>query len=333
MTKIAKARTEWQNRVMTKRQKLVRVAVLLGGISSERSVSLQSGREVLRHLPEQYIGKAYDPKKDLPKLFADAKAGKIDIAFNALHGPSGEDGRIQGFLDTLGIPSTGSGVLASALAMDKSMAKRVYNSDGIPSPRAVQIKAGDWKHHKEELLKLISHDIKSPIVVKPNSSGSSVAITVKPIKADWSRAISKALKEDGKSCLVEAFHKGRELTIPILEKKGIPRALPVIEIRTKRTFFDYEAKYEGASEEICPAPIPEEVRTQAQNLALDAHAVLGCKGYSRTDIIWQDSGLFVLETNTLPGLTKMSLFPQSAKVAGITFAELLDQILQEGLRA
>jgi len=131
----------------------------------------------------------------------------------------------------------------------------------------------------------------------------------------------------------EAFQKGREFTVPILEKKGIPKALPVIEIRTKRTFFDYEAKYEGASEEICPAPIPEEVRTQAQNLALDAHAVLGCKGYSRTDIIWQDSGLFVLETNTLPGLTKMSLFPQSAKVAGITFAELLDQILQEGLRA
>lgn len=318
---------------MPKSKKQIRVAVLLGGISSERSISLQSGREVLRQLPKAYIGKAYDPKKDLPKLFADAMAGKIDIAFNALHGPFGEDGRIRGFLDTLGIPATGSGVLASALAMDKAMAKRVYCSAGIPSPRAIQITKSDWKNHKKDLLKLISSDIQSPIVVKPNTSGSSVAISVRPMKASWGRAISKALKEDGESCLVEAFLSGRELTVPVLEKNGLPEALPVIEIRTKREFFDYKAKYEGASDEICPAPIPDTVRAQAQQLALDAHTALGCSGYSRTDVIWHKDALFVLETNALPGLSKMSLLPQSAKVAGLSFSELIDRILQEGLRA
>lgn len=317
---------------------MIRVAVLMGGASSERAVSLRSGAMVVRHLPtDVYRTTTYDPGKNssLVKLVQDAQKGKIDVVFNALHGTHGEDGHIQGLLEILGLPYTGSGVMASAQAMNKQRSKDLLLMKGLPVIKGLLIDRQLFSREPKKCLSKIKHSLGSRVVFKPNASGSSVGLTVGPRLADWPKALKLALKEDPQGCLVESLISGRELTVPVLETRGIPHALPVVEIRTAGGVFDYHAKYhDKRTQEICPAPISGHATRRAQNLAIRAHQALGCRGYSRTDFMMDDKErVFILETNTLPGLTSASLLPKSAAAIGMDYPKLLAHLIREAMYA
>ncbi|MHB8631673.1 MAG: D-alanine--D-alanine ligase family protein [Candidatus Limnocylindria bacterium] len=248
-------------------------------------------------------------------LSASPAGDRIDVAFIALHGPWGEDGKLQGVLDTLGIPYTGSGVLASALAMDKAMAKTVLAANGLDVPEGEIVTSPAQRP-----------SIAPPSVVKPVENGSSVGITMVDDPKHYAAAIAEALKYDARA-LVEERIAGRELTVGIIGLDAL-QALPVIEIVTTRAFFDYRAKYDSsASEELCPAPIPDEVARRAQDFAVRAHRALGCRGISRTDLMWDGDRMAILEVNTMPGMTPNSLVPKAAAVAGISYAQLVDRLI------
>ncbi len=304
------------------------IALIYGGISSERDVSLSSGQQVFDALDKsKYEITHYDPKTDLAKLAADAT--QIDAALIILHGPYGEDGTIQGMLDMLGIPYQGSGVLASALAMDKVTTKKLYSAVGIPTPAYLVFEQADAASPDT-----IVDRLGLPVVVKPALGGSSIGMSIVREKETLAAAIEKAFTQD-RTVMVEAFIKGVELTGGVLGNDN-PQALPLIEIRPseKYDFFDYEAKYKpGATTEICPAPVNETITQKAQSYALAAHQTLGCMGYSRTDIMLADGDLYVLETNTIPGMTATSLFPQSAAAAGLPFGALLDRLIELAIEA
>lgn len=251
-----------------------------------------------------------------------ADAEPLDVMLIALHGPWGEDGRIQGLLDTLGIPYTGSGVLASALAMDKVMAKTVLAAHGLDVPRGVSVtRAGDPA----------ARAIPLPAFVKPVQQGSSVGSSIVEQADALEPAIAAALRFDDRA-LVEERVIGRELTVAVIGNDEL-EALPVIEIVTSHAFFDYGAKYDaGESDEIVPARIPDEVASRAKDLAIRAHTALGCRGMSRTDLIWSaDDRMVVLEVNTIPGMTANSLLPKAAREAGIAFGTLLDRLIRWAL--
>ena len=255
----------------------------------------------------------------------------IDVAFLALHGKYGEDGTLQGFLELTGTPYTGSGVLASALAMDKVMAKRMMAADGIRMPKGVAITRADFAREPGASLVAARHMM--PAVVKPSKQGSSVGMSLVDTESALETAVRVALQHDDE-VLVEERIFGTEITVGVV---GIPgtgtvEALPVVEIVPKRAFFDYKAKYDpDQCDEICPARITAEAAREAQDLAVRAHRSLGCRGYSRTDLILAKDGPVVLEVNTLPGMTMNSLLPKAAKAAGISFADLLDRIVKLAL--
>jgi D-alanine-D-alanine ligase len=255
-------------------------------------------------------------------------AEPLDVVFISLYGTWGEDGRIQGLLDTLGIPYTGSGVLASALAMDKVMAKTVLAAAGLDVPRGVFVTAASGPELEH------ARGVGLPVFVKPVGSGSSVGAAIVRRLEDLGPAIADALRYDDRA-LVEEYLVGKELTVAVIGNDDLV-PLPVIEIVTAREFFDYKAKYDaGASEEIVPARIPDDVARRAQELAVKAHLALGCRGMSRTDFVWspvgphdsRESRMVVLEVNTIPGMTANSLLPKAAKAAGIAFGELLTRLL------
>ncbi|MBP6704755.1 MAG: D-alanine--D-alanine ligase [Vicinamibacteria bacterium] len=251
----------------------------------------------------------------------------IDVAFLALHGKYGEDGTIQGLLELSGIPYTGSGVLASALAMDKVMAKRVLAAEGIPVPRGVHVSRADLVEDGDRSLAQANALL--PAVVKPSKQGSSVGMSLVDSKDAMEKALRLALDHDDEA-LVEERIFGAEITVGVIGSLGGRglEALPVVEIVSKREFFDYQAKYDPAQcEEICPARISGEATRAAQALAVRAHRSLGCRGYSRTDMILGPDGPVVLEVNTLPGMTMNSLLPKAAAAAGIPFPELLHRIV------
>ncbi|MEO8359677.1 MAG: D-alanine--D-alanine ligase [Vicinamibacteria bacterium] len=263
-------------------------------------------------------------------LAADGEAA-IDVAFLALHGKYGEDGTIQGLLELIGTPYTGSGVLASALAMDKVMAKRVLVAEGIPVPRGIHVTRADFSHDAAEAVARAVALL--PAVVKPSKQGSSVGMSLVDSPPAMEVALRLALQHDDE-VLVESRVFGTEITVGVLGVVGSSsvEALPVVEIVPKREFFDYKAKYDpDQCEEICPARIPEELAREAQALAVRAHTSLSCRGYSRTDMILGPSGPVVLEVNTLPGMTMNSLLPKAAAAAGIPFAELLHRIVSLAL--
>lgn len=252
----------------------------------------------------------------------------IDVAFLALHGKYGEDGTLQGFLELCGIPYTGSGVLASALAMDKVMAKRVLAADGIKVPRGVHITRTDYAADAQAAIRSASPLV--PGVVKPSKQGSSVGMSLVDSEDALAAAVRLALDHDD-DALVEERVFGAEITVGVLGNREV-EALPVVEIVPKREFFDYQAKYDPAQcDEICPARISAEATRAAQDLAVRAHKSLGCRGYSRTDMILGPSGPVVLEVNTLPGMTINSLLPKAAAAAGIPFPKLLDRIVRLAL--
>jgi len=301
----------------------INIALLSGGISSEREVSLSGGYQVYDALDkEKYEIFRYDPATDLNKLVGDAET--IDAALLILHGPYGEDGTVQGLLDLLDIPYQGAGVLGSAIAMNKLASKRLYRQAGIPIPAYLSFSKGD----KVDLAFCVE-TLGLPIVVKPVSAGSSVGMTIVKDQKDLSAAMAKAFDQD-ETILLEEYIRGLELTCAVLGNREI-EALPVIEILPGEghEFFDYEAKYiAGLTQEICPARIDDSVRKKVQEYAISAHKTLFLKGYSRTDMILSDRGVFVLETNTIPGMTETSLLPRAARVAGYSFSQLLDRLIE-----
>jgi D-alanine-D-alanine ligase len=310
----------------TQPPKKLTVALLSGGISSEREVSLNSGNQVYEALDQaKYDVLRYDPKTDLPRLVADAS--RIDVALIILHGSFGEDGTVQGLLELLGIPYQGSGVLGSAVAMNKLAAKRLYQQAGLPIPDYVVARSGDGLDAGGAVKRL-----GLPLVIKPVTGGSSVGIVLVRRPEGLRPAVEAAWQHDPE-VLIEAYIQGTEITGGVIGNETL-EALPIIEIipDTSREFFDYTAKYTpGATQEICPARIDPELTAEAQRLALAAHRTLFCRGYSRTDMMLRGREIFVLETNTIPGMTATSLLPQAARSAGLSFSRLLDRLIDLSL--
>ena len=304
------------------------VAVLLGGWSPEREVSLVSGKACAEGLREGgHTVIEYDVQRDLRALvefLRPAAGGGPDVVFNAMHGRYGEDGCIQGVLEILAVPYTHSGVLASAIAMDKPMSRHVFTSIGIRvAPGKVverrSLAAGD--------------PMPRPYVVKPIDQGSSVGVHIVR-EGDNLAAVEAAEAQYGEKVLVEKFVPGRELTVAVMGDKPVA----VTELRPRTRFYDYEAKYtDGVTEHLVPAPVPPEVYDLAKQWALMAHQALGCNGLSRADFRWDDSrpdtsGLVILELNTQPGMTPLSLAPEQAKWAGISWSELMTWMIDHARR-
>ncbi|MBO6765171.1 D-alanine--D-alanine ligase [Maricaulis sp.] len=290
-----------------------RIAVLLGGLSPERDVSLVSGAACAKGLREKgYDVVEIDAGRDLYRQLEEAAP---DIVFNALHGEWGEDGLVQGVLEHFGKPYTHSGVLASALAMDKQKAKDVLRAAGIPCPEG-------FIANRFEAAK--SHAMKPPYVAKPNAQGSSVGVHIVLEGANRPPAeLGSTAWALGEEVLIERYIPGRELTVAVMED----RALCVTEIVPKTTFYDYDAKYAaGGSDHILPAPVPEEIAERACELALKAHKALGCRGLTRSDFRYDSTSeepLWLLEINTQPGMTPTSLAPEQAQYCGIAFSDLV----------
>jgi D-alanine-D-alanine ligase len=313
----------------------IRVGVLRGGPSGEYEVSLHTGAAVIEHLPKEkyhpfdifidkkgewyWHGMVAEPSKILKHL---------DVAFNALHGDYGEDGKVQKLLENLNIPFTGSLSLPSALAMNKVLSYKIFEDKGLKTANYKTLKKADVNYLRTfEIFSRLS----KPLVVKPSSSGSSLGVT---INVDTLEKLNEAVREALKhspTVIVEEYIKGKEITCGVVEslKGDHVFALPPIEIRpTDRAFFDYEAKYSGRTEEICPAEISEEETKKVQDITSKAHKALGLRHYSRTDmIIGEDGEIYLLETNTLPGLTSESLIPRSLGACDCQFAEFLDHLL------
>lgn len=302
------------------------LALLAGGNSSEREISLFGAAQVLEALDQaKYNITQYDPKTDLARLVNDA--ANTDVALIIMHGAQGEDGRIQGLLDLLNIPYQGSGVLGSAVAMNKLTSKHLYEQAALPGARYRVV----YKNTPNACVNL-EKELGLPLVIKPASAGSSVGVTIVKDSADIGAALNRAFAEDN-CVLVEEYIKGIEITVGVLGNDTL-EALPVIEIvpNPEYLFFDYEAKYKsGATNEICPARISPELTLRAQELAKAAHRVLFCENYSRTDMIIHDDNIYLLETNTIPGMTANSLLPKAARTAGIDFPALLDKLVELAL--
>ncbi len=302
------------------------IAIISGGVSSERNVSIKSGNQVSKALDrKKYNVLRYDPKTDLAKLVNDAP--KIDAAFIALHGSFGEDGTIQGLLDLLEIPYQGSGVLGSALAINKTVSKQIYQQAGILTP-AVIIQQHDSLMDTDGCIKKLG----LPLVVKPATGGSSLGMGLAHSRELLIKAVKTAF-EYNDTILIEEYIKGTELTVGVMGNDNLT-AFPVVEIipDEKFSFFDYEAKYlKEATMEICPARIKDDFAQKAKKIAKKAHKALFCRGYSRTDMILYNEKIYVLETNTIPGMTSTSLLPIAAEKGGLPFEKLVEKLLELGI--
>lgn len=301
------------------------VAVLRGGNSGEREVSLASGTAVAKALREAgFSVDEFDPaqKTDLVRLIE----GKYDVAFLALHGRGGEDGTMQGFMETIGLPYTGSGVCASALAMSKCRSKQVYLDAGLPTLPSVTLTSGESYSTDKIIDELGDH-----CVIKAAKEGSSIGLYIEQGKANIENAIQKAFEHDDQ-VLVEKYCKARELTVGVIGNED-PKALPIIEIVPKNDFYDFDAKYSpGGSQHICPAEIDAQTTASIQQCAEEAHRALGCCGYSRTDFLLEENGSFwILETNTLPGMTATSLLPDAASKIGLNYQQLCTKLIELAL--
>jgi len=296
-----------------------RIAVLMGGQSAEHEISIRSGRAVWTAL----IQKGYDA---IPLEVDSSVVGRLrevrgQIAFIALHGPGGEDGTIQGMLEVLRIPYTGSGVQACAVAMDKAMSKVLLEQSGIPVPRGFVLEQGDRR-------KPLPKGFKVPLVVKPVSQGSTLGITIVRKARDLQKALNAAFVF-GPAALIEKYIDGREVTVGILNDK----ALPVVEIIPHSGFYDFTAKYTpGASVYKAPAPLPGRTAKLLQALALQAHRRLGCRGATRVDFKLDRKGRpYLLELNTVPGMTETSLLPMAAQAARLSYEDMVEAILESAL--
>ncbi|WP_283214566.1 D-alanine--D-alanine ligase [Sphingomonas sp. 3P27F8] len=305
------------------------IAVLMGGWSAEREVSLSSGAGIADAL--EALGHRVtriDMARDVAARLA---AAKPDVVFNALHGSPGEDGTVQGLMDLLGLTYTHSGLATSVIAIDKVLTKNQLVPHGIPMPggrivRSAELFAGD--------------PLARPYVLKPVNEGSSVGIAIVTENGNYGVPIGRDVEGPWQrfdELLAEPYVRGRELTTAVLGGPDGPRALGVTELRPKSGFYDYDAKYtEGMTDHLFPAPIPDEITEACMSIALQAHRLLGCKGCSRADFRWDDErgvdGLFLLEVNTQPGMTPLSLVPEQARHTGMSYPELVQAIVDEALR-
>ncbi|HHV80577.1 MAG TPA: D-alanine--D-alanine ligase [bacterium] len=303
-----------------------KIIVLCGWISREREVSLRSGKKIYSAL----LRKGYDVTLIDPKMEGWEPVLRGDIVFIALHGKPGEDGTIQGFLETFNVPYTGSGVLASSLAMNKLISKKMFIFSGIPTPDYLSM--DDFESIDDFISKSMEY-IGLPAVVKPVSEGSSIGVSI--VKdADSLAPVVKDTVNKFDRVFIEKYIEGREITIGIIELDGKPVALPILELVPRNKFYDYEAKYTaGFTEFIIPARMDKEKYTLAQELALKAHKALGCTGFSRVDLITDSNdNPYVLEVNTIPGMTELSDLPAMAKAYGIDYDDLVEIMLQSALR-
>ncbi len=294
-----------------------RIGVLQGGMSSEWEVSLMSGKAILKALLD--LGYRAVPIEADEALASRLRKEKIEVAFIGLHGALGEDGSVQGLLEMMRIPYTGSGILASALSMNKLFSRQIFMQNGLPVPRF-----NFFPHPPPEGIDAVTFPFPLPVVVKPCQEGSSVGVTIVSQVEGISPAAEKAFAYGG-GILVEEYIKGREIEVGILDDA----ALGAIEIVPKSGFYSYEAKYtDGLADHFFPARIPQGDYTRALELGLKAHQLLGCEGATRVDLLYRDSGeFFLLEVNSLPGMTPLSLLPEIAKGVGIPFTELVERIL------
>jgi D-alanine-D-alanine ligase len=305
-----------------------RIAVLMGGRSSEREISLKTGQAVYQAL----FRRGYDVVAiDVgDRLSQDLKEQDVAIAFLSLHGLGGEDGLVQGFLETIGIPYTGSGVRASAVGMHKVMTKTLLAAHGIPVPSGTVIRDGE----KPSLVKVLKEaKLQLPIVVKPVSQGSTIGVTIVRRATQWKEALALAHRYDPEA-MVEGYIPGHEATVSILgTAMGKANILPAIEIVAPGGFYDFSAKYQkGKTQYLCPAPLPTKVLQKIGELAYRSYQVLGCEGAARVDFRITPRGQpYVLEINTVPGMTATSLLPMAAAQAGIGYDDLVERILRSAL--
>jgi D-alanine-D-alanine ligase len=306
-----------------------RIGVLMGGQSSEREVSLKTGQAVHRALLRRgYEAVAIDVG---PRLYEELKERKIEIAFIALHGPGGEDGSVQGFLESIGMPYTGSGIRASAVAMDKIMTKRLLADVGVPVPAGTVVLRGG-KSAGAAILR--SAKLKYPVVVKPAGQGSTIGISIVRKPAQWAEALKLAHQYD-REAMIEAYVPGHEITVSLLDTdRGDAMALPAVEIVAPGGFYDFTAKYQkGLTQYLCPAPLAGKVARLLSDLAIRAYRAVGCEGAVRVDFRVTPRGRpYALELNTVPGMTETSLLPMAAAQAGIDYDSLTERILQTALR-
>lgn len=297
----------------------MKVGVIMGGISSEREVSLNSGKEIVKNLDENKY--AVYPITINNKIELIEKVKGIDIAFLALHGNFGEDGTVQSILEALNIPYTGCGVLSSAICMNKDITKRLL--------RDANIETADWTivQSIEGLDYDLIDKIGYPVVVKPNSGGSSVATVIINNKNDIEGAVRMALKYD-KDVMIEHFIKGDEITCSIINGE----ILPILAIKPKSSFFDYTSKYADGGADEFVVELEPELKKEVEEMAINCYKLLKCSVYARIDIIVKEGKPFVLEANTLPGMTSNSLIPKSARAAGISFGKLLDMIIDFSIK-
>ncbi len=311
--------------VVTDRRPPLHIVVLMGGWSAEREVSLLSGAGVADAL--ESLGHRVtriDMARDLAARLAEARP---DLVFNALHGTPGEDGSVQGMLDLMGIAYTHSGLATSVIAIDKQLTKLALVPHDIPMPGGRIVQSVEL-HDRDPLPR--------PYVLKPVNEGSSVGVAIVTDEGNYGNPVARDAVgpwQDFDQLLAEPFIRGRELTTAVLGD----RALGVTELKPRSGFYDYDAKYtDGLTEHVCPADIPGDIADACLAIAVDAHRVLGCKGVSRSDFRWDDTqgtaGLFLLEVNTQPGMTSLSLVPEQARHAGMTYAELVQAIVDEALR-
>ncbi len=294
-----------------------KIGVMMGGLSREREISLRTGKAILKALQEKGY-KAYPIFVDQNVVETLLKE-RIEVAFIALHGRYGEDGTVQGMLELMRIPYTGSGVLASALSLHKIMAKKIFISEGIPTPPFEELRKDDIDRKMEKDFLLVP-----PLVVKPAREGSTIGVTIVRSKEELIPALREAGNYD-EEILIEKYISGKEITVGILGE--IP--LPIIEIVPKSGFYDFHSKYtKGETQYIMPARIPREKYLYAQEISLKAFKALGCSGFARVDLVTDEEGNpFVIDVNTMPGMTETSLFPKAAEFAGIQFGELVERIL------
>ncbi len=298
-----------------------KVGVLFGGRSAEREISLMSGSGVLQALQSQGVdAHAFDPAQ---RSLADLAAEKFDRVFIALHGRYGEDGTLQGALEQMGIPYTGPGVLASAIAMDKAMTKRVWLFNGLSTPRFEMLSANsDWKD--------VAAKLGLPLIVKPAHEGSTLGLT-KVTSADQLPAAYALAAKFDKAVMAEEFISGMELTCPVLGAGDTARALPVVRIVAPEANYDYQNKYfSDETQYLCPSQLPATLEKQVQQLVLDSYRAINCRGWARADVMIRESDgqPFLLEINTSPGMTGHSLVPMSAAASGMPYEQLCVEILR-----
>jgi D-alanine-D-alanine ligase len=300
------------------------VAVLLGGWSSERPVSLMSGNGVAEALEARgHRVTRIDMGRDVALRLAEAAP---DVVFNALHGAPGEDGSVQGMMDLMGLRYTHSGMITSVIAIDKELTKERLVPHGIPMPGGRMVASEDL---------YVGDPLPRPYVLKPVNEGSSVGVAIVTEEGNYGNPISREAKgpwQEFERLLAEPFIRGRELTTAVLGN----RALMVTELKPKSGFYDFDAKYtDGLTEHVCPAEIPDDIAEACKDIALRSHRLLGCRGTSRSDFRWDDTqgveGLFLLEVNTQPGMTPLSLVPEQARHCGMSYGELVEAIIEDAL--